>query len=110
MVPLSTARRKLFGRIPAQARAIWVITVKLRQGEDRAEAERQIRDLLRQRHRLQLDSEDDFEVGNPYDAIQAQKDHEHHAGLGERARAADGGRPGGGTFSPNSWSRPSRYR
>jgi putative ABC transport system permease protein len=74
MVPLSTARRKLFGRIPGQARAIWVITVKLRQGEDRAEAERQIRDLLRQRHRLQSDSEDDFEVRNPYDASQAQKD------------------------------------
>jgi putative ABC transport system permease protein len=74
MVPLSTARRKLFGRIPGQARAVWVITVKLRQGEDRAEAEGQIRDLLRQRHRLQPDSEDDFDLRNPYDAIQVQAD------------------------------------
>jgi len=72
MVPLSTARRKLFGRIPGQARAVWAITVKLRQGEDRAEAEGQIRDLLRQRHRLQPDSEDDFDLRNPYDAIQVQ--------------------------------------
>jgi putative ABC transport system permease protein len=77
MVPLSTARRKLFGRIPGQARAVWVITVKLRQGEDRAEAEGQIRDLLRQRHRLQPDSEDDFDLRNPYDAIQAQETASH---------------------------------
>jgi putative ABC transport system permease protein len=73
LVPLSTARRKLFGRIPGQARAVWTINVKLRQGEDRAEAESQIRDLLRQRHRLQPDSEDDFELNNPYDAIQTQE-------------------------------------
>ena len=73
MVPLSTARRKLFGRIPGQARAVWIITVKLRQGEDRAEGEGQIRDLLRQQHRLQHDSEDDFELHNPYDAIQMQE-------------------------------------
>ena len=77
MVPLSTARRKLFGRIPGQARAVWVITVKLRQGEDRAEVEGQIRDLLRQRHRLQPDSEDDFDLRNPYDAIQAQETASH---------------------------------
>jgi putative ABC transport system permease protein len=73
MVPLSTARRKLFGRIRGQARAIWVITVKLRDGEDREEAEREIRALLRQRHRLQPDAEDDFELRNPYDAIQTQE-------------------------------------
>jgi putative ABC transport system permease protein len=73
VVPLSTARRKLFGRIPGQARAVWVIIVKLRQGEDRAEAESQIRDLLRQRHRLQPHSEDDFDLHNPYDAIQTQE-------------------------------------
>jgi putative ABC transport system permease protein len=72
-VPLSTARRKLFGRIPGQARAIWVITVKLRDGEDRAEAESQIRELLRQRHRLPPALEDDFELRNPYDAIQTQQ-------------------------------------
>jgi len=73
MVPLSTARQKLFGRIPGQARAVWVITVKLRDGEDRAEAESQIRDLLRQRHRLPPDSEDDFDLRNPHDAIQVQQ-------------------------------------
>jgi putative ABC transport system permease protein len=73
MIPLSTARRKLFGRIPGQARAIWAITVKLREGEDRAEAESQIRDLLRQRHRLPPASEDDFELRNPYDAILVQE-------------------------------------
>jgi putative ABC transport system permease protein len=73
MVPLSTSRRKLFGRIPGQARAVWVITVKLRRGEDRAEAEGQIRELLRQRHGLQPESEDDFDLRNPNDAVQTQE-------------------------------------
>ena len=76
-VPLSTARRKLFGQIPGQARAVWVITVKLRPGEDRATAEGQIRDLLRQRHRLLPHSEDDFELSSPYDAIQTQEAASH---------------------------------
>jgi putative ABC transport system permease protein len=70
MVPLSTARQKLFGRIPGQARAVWAITVRLWQVEDGPEAEGQIRDLLRQRHGLQPDDEDDFELRNPYAVVQ----------------------------------------
>jgi len=73
MVPLSTGRQKLFGRIPGQARAIWVITVKLFPDADRAEAEAQIRELLRQRHRLQPDSEDDFDFRSLYETIQTQE-------------------------------------
>jgi len=72
-IPLSTARQKLFGRIPGQERAVWAITVKLWRGEDRAEAEGQISDLLRQRHGLQPDSEDDFELHNPYDLVRAEE-------------------------------------
>jgi putative ABC transport system permease protein len=74
MIPLSTARRKLMGRIPGQARAIWVITVKMREGEDRAEVESQIRELLRQRHRLRPDQDDDFVVRNPYDTLRTQEE------------------------------------
>jgi putative ABC transport system permease protein len=73
MVPLSTARRKLFGRIRGQARAVWALTVKLRDGEDRADAEAQIAALLRQRHHLRPDEEDDFALRNPYDRLQAQE-------------------------------------
>ena len=65
MIPLSTARQKLFGRVTGKARAIWVITAKVREGEDMVEAEAQIRGLLRQRHRLLPEQDDDFTLRNP---------------------------------------------
>jgi putative ABC transport system permease protein len=74
MVPLSTARRKLLGRIPGQARAVVAVYVKIREGEDFSGAEAQIRDLLRQRHRLRPDQDDDFDLRNPYDLVQAQEE------------------------------------
>ncbi len=74
MVPLSTARRKLLGRIPGQARAIWAISVKMQEGEDRAEVEAQIRDLLRQRHHLRPDRDDDFDLRNPSDVLRTQEE------------------------------------
>jgi putative ABC transport system permease protein len=74
LVPLSTARRKLLGRIPGQARAVWAVYVKVREGEDLVEAEGHIRELLRQRHRLRADQDDDFELRYPTDAFQAQEE------------------------------------
>jgi putative ABC transport system permease protein len=73
MVPLSTARRKLFGRIRGMARAVNVVVVKIREGEDFAEAQAQMRELLRQRHRLQPDRDDDFTLRDPYEVLQAQE-------------------------------------
>jgi putative ABC transport system permease protein len=72
MVPLSTARQKLFGRIRGKARAIWVITVKIWEGEDFVDAQLQIRELLRQRHRVPPDQDDDFTLRNPFETSQAQ--------------------------------------
>ena len=74
MVPLSTGRRKLFGRVPGQARAVWVLTVKVREGEDLYEAEGQIRELLRQRHRLPQNQDDDFTVRIPSETVNAQEE------------------------------------
>jgi len=74
MVPLSTARQKLFGRIQGKVRAVWVITVKVREGEDLDEAEAQIRELLRQRHGLQPYQDDDFTLRNPSEVLQAQEE------------------------------------
>jgi putative ABC transport system permease protein len=74
MVPLSTGRQKLFGRVPGQARAVWVVTVKMRDGEDLGEAEASIRELLRQRHRLALTQDDDFTVRNPFEVVQTQEE------------------------------------
>ena len=74
MVPLSTGRRKLFGRVPGQARAVWVLTVKVREGEDLYEAEGQIRELLRQRHRLPQNQDDDFTVRIPSETVNVQEE------------------------------------
>jgi putative ABC transport system permease protein len=74
LVPLSTARRKLLGRIPGQARAVWAVYVKIREGEDLLEAEGHIREVLRQRHRLRADEDDDFDLRYPTDAFQAQEE------------------------------------
>ncbi|MBM3490844.1 MAG: FtsX-like permease family protein [Alphaproteobacteria bacterium] len=64
LTPLSTAKRRVFGVNPVNPRYVQAILVKVRDGEDMAEVEQQVRDLLRQRHRLQPNQEDDFQVRN----------------------------------------------
>jgi putative ABC transport system permease protein len=77
MVPLSTARERLFGRIRVgRPRAVWAITVKVWETEDFGVAASQIRDLLRQRHRLQPYDEDDFTIRDPLETVQAQQETE----------------------------------
>ncbi|MBM3568909.1 MAG: FtsX-like permease family protein [Alphaproteobacteria bacterium] len=64
IVPLTTAKRRVLGTSQANARAVGTILVKVRDGDDMAEAEQQIRNLLRQRHRLQPHQDDDFWMRN----------------------------------------------
>lgn len=61
-VPVTTAQRNLFGRtFPGSVRSIMV---KAGSTEDLDRAETQIKELLRQRHRLSSNQEDDFTVRN----------------------------------------------
>jgi putative ABC transport system permease protein len=64
IVPITTAKQKVIGTSRANARATAAILVKIRQGEDMAEAEEQMRELLRQRHRLTAAQDDDFWIRN----------------------------------------------
>jgi putative ABC transport system permease protein len=64
IVPLSTAKMRVLGASHASSRAVGAIVTRVRQGEDLADAERQIRDLLRQRHRRTADQDDDFSIRN----------------------------------------------
>ncbi|MBY6263346.1 FtsX-like permease family protein [Azospirillum sp. 412522] len=59
-VPLSTAKRNIPGMAKSNPRFIHTMVVKMREGTDMAEAQAQIRDLLRQRHRLIPNQDDDF--------------------------------------------------
>ncbi len=62
LIPLTTAQKKIFGTtIPGMVR---MIMVKARNADDIAVAERQVTDLLRQRHRIGPNKEDDFTVMN----------------------------------------------
>lgn len=62
IIPLSTAQKKMFGRtIPGMVRSIMV---KAGSTEELALAEKQVTDLLRQRHRIGPNKEDDFTVMN----------------------------------------------
>jgi putative ABC transport system permease protein len=63
-VPLPAARQRVIGRNMTNARAVGSIYVKVRDGESLADAETDVKALLRQRHRLQPNQEDDFTIRN----------------------------------------------
>jgi len=64
LVPLSTARVRVLGSVQASRHSVNYILVKIYAEEAMAEAEQQIRKLLRQRHRLQPGAPDDFRLRN----------------------------------------------
>jgi putative ABC transport system permease protein len=74
LIPISTAKKKVLGKSNSNPRAVGAISVKIRPGEDMSEAESQLRELLRQRHRLQPYQEDDFNVRNLSEILQTQEE------------------------------------
>jgi putative ABC transport system permease protein len=73
IVPLSTAKKKVLGISQANARAVGAILIKVREADRMKEAEPQIRTLLRQRHHLQLNQDDDFAVRNLAEILASQE-------------------------------------
>ena len=74
LIPISTAKKKVLGASQANPRAVGSISIKIRPDEDMAEAENQIRALLRQRHRLQPFQDDDFWLRNLSEVLQTQEE------------------------------------
>jgi len=74
LLPLGAAKKNILGVSKANPRAVSTISIKIRPGEDMAEAEVQIRALLRQRHKLKLDQEDDFWLRNLAEVLQTQEE------------------------------------
>ena len=113
LVPLTTARRQFVGTSPASPRLVHNITVKFADGVSAEDTMAAIRDLLRQRHRLQPGQEETFLVSNLAEAANVEqtghayavaaargcglgfacrwrhRDYEHHAGDGGRAHPGD---------------------
>ncbi len=73
LMPISTARNRVLGGTTAKQRSVGSVSIKVRDGEDMKEAEEQIRNLLRQRHRIQSGQEDDFNLRNLSEVLQAQE-------------------------------------
>ena len=74
IIPLSTAKKKVLGKSNSNPRAVSAISIKVRADEDMGEAETQVRELLRQRHRLQGYQDDDFWLRNLSEILQTQEE------------------------------------
>ena len=74
IVPIATARGRVLGSATqAKQRAVGTIWVKAAEGYDTKVVEEQVRALLRQRHRLQPGTEDDFSLRNLQEVMSAQE-------------------------------------
>ncbi len=74
LMPLNTARNRVLGATTlAKQRAVGVIWVKVDDGLDTAVVAEQVRALLRQRHRLQPGTDDDFSLRNLAEIMAARE-------------------------------------
>jgi len=72
LVPISTAKKKVIGSSQANAAAVGMILVQAREGMT-TEAQDQMTTLLRQRHHIQPNQDDDFTIRNMEEIFQAQE-------------------------------------
>lgn len=73
VMPISTARKRVLGGNQAKQRSVGTIWVKVREDEDAKRVEDSVRQLLRQRHRLQSGQDDDFSLRNLSEVMAAQE-------------------------------------
>jgi putative ABC transport system permease protein len=73
IIPLTTARNKIFGALQGRIGRVSSIFIKSRDGVDMKEAEDKVRELLRQRHRLTGNTPDDFSLRNLTEILEAQE-------------------------------------
>jgi putative ABC transport system permease protein len=73
LVPITTAKKRVIGPEGPRGETVHAITVKVRDGASLKGVERQIRELLRQRHRLEAFHDDDFRVRSLAETLQAEE-------------------------------------
>lgn len=73
LIPLQTARGRIIGQAQGRLRTVGHINVKMQDGTDMQEAETRIGELLRQRHRITPDKEDDFNIRNLSEIVAAEQ-------------------------------------
>jgi putative ABC transport system permease protein len=74
LMPITTARNRVLGATTlAKSRSVGSIQIRLIDGVDGQIAEEKVRELLRQRHRLQPGQEDDFTLRNISEILQTRE-------------------------------------
>jgi putative ABC transport system permease protein len=73
LIPISTAKRQVMGASQANAGAVAAIMVQAAGAGAMDQAQREVEELLRQRHRLQSGQDDDFTVRNLSEVFAAQE-------------------------------------
>jgi putative ABC transport system permease protein len=73
LMPISTAKKRVLGSNEANAEAVGQIMVQARHITQMTRAEDEIRELLRQRHNIQPEKEDDFQIRNLEEFFSAMK-------------------------------------
>jgi putative ABC transport system permease protein len=73
LLPLSTAKQKVLGANKANAKAVSTLMVQAIAPQAMAQAQEEMTALLRERHRIQPDDEDDFTVRNLTEVFAAQE-------------------------------------
>ena len=73
IVPISTYRNRIQGGSGGKVKRVGVINVKVKEGQDMKLAEEGIKDLLRQRLKVQPGTEDPFSIRNLTEILQAQE-------------------------------------
>jgi len=75
MIPISTLRNRIWGGdATSRLKRVGSISVKIREGQSMKAAEEGIKDLLRQRFKVQVGGEDPFMVRNLTEILQAQEE------------------------------------
>jgi putative ABC transport system permease protein len=73
LMPISTAKTKVLGSSQANAQAVGSLLVQARAPQVLAAAQQEMEGLLRQRHHLQPNQDDDFSIRNMEEIFQAQE-------------------------------------
>ena len=73
LVPISTYRNRVQGGTAGKLKRVGSISVKVREGQDMKATEDSIKDLLRQRFKVQPGADDPFSIRNLTEILQAQE-------------------------------------
>ncbi|GIL05484.1 FtsX-like permease family protein [Betaproteobacteria bacterium PRO7] len=73
LMPISTARNRVLGQSQGRLKRVGSISVKVADGVDMKSVEERIKELLRQRQRVQPGVEDPFTIRNLTEILQAQE-------------------------------------